>query len=115
LTEAAGASLDVGERTFSGHSKARGARLQGNARGCDGSVREELAEGLSPGKPKCAGGEARGGGGLGQGTLAVKPDETFWQRFLATYRFRRNFGRERWWSSFWGTIRAACPTSRVAL
>jgi hypothetical protein len=21
--------------------------------------------------------------------LAVKPDEAFWQRFLATYRFRR--------------------------
>jgi hypothetical protein len=33
--------------------------------------------------------------------------ETFWQRFLATYRFRRNFGRESWWASFWGAIRAA--------
>jgi len=33
--------------------------------------------------------------------------ETFWQRFWATYRFRRNFGRERWWHSFWGAIRAA--------
>jgi len=33
--------------------------------------------------------------------------ETFWQRFWATYRFRRNFGRERWWYSFWGAIRAA--------
>jgi hypothetical protein len=27
--------------------------------------------------------------------------ETFWQRVWATYRFRRNFGRERWWHSFW--------------
>ena len=38
----------------------------------------------------------------------VKPDaaETFWQRFWATYRFRQNFGRERWWHSFWGAIRA---------
>jgi hypothetical protein len=28
----------------------------------------------------------------------VKPDaaETFWQRFWATYQFRRNFGRENW-------------------
>ena len=32
----------------------------------------------------------------------MKPDaETFWQRFFATYRFRRNFGRESWWASFW--------------
>jgi hypothetical protein len=40
---------------------------------------------------------------------AVKPDaaETFWQRFLATYRFRRRFGRENWWASFRGAIRAA--------
>jgi hypothetical protein len=32
----------------------------------------------------------------------VKPDaaETFWQRFLATYRFRRRFGRENWWAHF---------------
>src|SRR5262245_57542293 len=45
----------------------------------------------------------------GQGTLAVKADaaETFWQRFLATYRFRRRFGREIWWASFRGAIRAA--------
>ena len=36
---------------------------------------------------------------MGQGAVAVMPiaEETFWQRFLATYRFRRNFGRERWW------------------
>src|SRR5262245_19705930 len=33
--------------------------------------------------------------------------ETFWQRFWATYRFRRNFGRESWWASFRGAIRAA--------
>jgi hypothetical protein len=40
--------------------------------------------------------------------MAVKPDaETFWQRFLATYRFRRSFGRERWWASFWGAVGAA--------
>jgi len=39
----------------------------------------------------------------------VKPDaaETFWQRFWATYRFRRNLGREGWWHSFLGAIRAA--------
>ena len=41
--------------------------------------------------------------------MAVKPDdaETFWGRLLATYRFRRNFGRESWWASFRGAIRAA--------
>jgi hypothetical protein len=53
---------------------------------------------------------AGGGGGPGQERLAVKPDgdaETFWQRFLATYRFRRRFGRESWWASFRGAIRAA--------
>jgi len=33
--------------------------------------------------------------------------ETFWQRFLATYRFRRRFGRESWWASFRGAIQAA--------
>jgi len=33
--------------------------------------------------------------------------ETFWQRFWAAYRFRRNFGREGWWHSFLGAIRAA--------
>jgi hypothetical protein len=34
----------------------------------------------------------------------VKPEaaETFWQRFWATYKFRRNFGREGWWHSFGG-------------
>jgi hypothetical protein len=34
----------------------------------------------------------------------VKPEaaETFWQRFWATYKFRRNFGREGWWRSFGG-------------
>jgi hypothetical protein len=39
-----------------------------------------------------------------------EPDatENFWQRFLATYRFRRRFGRESWWASFRGAIRAAC-------
>jgi hypothetical protein len=38
-----------------------------------------------------------------------EPDaaETFWQRFLATYRFRRRFGRESWWASFRGAVRAA--------
>src|SRR4051812_16659077 len=40
-------------------------------------------------------------GGLGRGALAVKPDaaETFCQYFLVTYRFRRSFGRESWWTS----------------
>jgi hypothetical protein len=38
---------------------------------------------------------------VGQRALAVKPDESFWQRFLAIYRFRRQFGRESWWASFW--------------
>ena len=33
--------------------------------------------------------------------------ENFWQRFLATYRFRRRFGRESWWASFRVAIRAA--------
>jgi hypothetical protein len=60
-------------------------------------------------EPGGAGDAAGGGRGLGQGALAVKPDaaETFWQRFLATYRFRRRFGRENWWASFRGAIRAA--------
>jgi hypothetical protein len=45
----------------------------------------------------------------GGGAMAVKPEaeETFWQRFLATYCFRRGFGRESWWASFRGAIRAA--------
>jgi hypothetical protein len=30
-----------------------------------------------------------------------------WRRFWATYRFRRNFGRESWWASFRGAILAA--------
>jgi hypothetical protein len=34
--------------------------------------------------------------------------ETFWQRFWATYRFRRNFGRERWWHSFY-PLDPECP------
>jgi hypothetical protein len=44
-----------------------------------------------------------------QQEMAVMPDaaETFWQRFLETYRFRRNFGRESSWTSFWGAMRAA--------
>src|SRR5262245_43094505 len=33
--------------------------------------------------------------------------ETFWERFLATYRFRRRFGRQVWWASFRCAIRAA--------
>jgi hypothetical protein len=55
------------------------------------------------------GGEAGGRRRLGREAVAVKPDaaETFWQRFWATYQFRRNFGRESWWHSFWGAIRAA--------
>jgi hypothetical protein len=58
--------------------------------------------------PGCRGGAARSGRGLGQEAV-MKPAsaETFWRRFLATYRFRRNFGRESWWRSFWGAIRAA--------
>src|SRR5262245_60585627 len=35
----------------------------------------------------------------------------FWERFLATYRFRRKFGRESWWDSFWDAIRAAWQRS----
>ena len=37
---------------------------------------------------------------------AMKPD-SFWQRFFGTYRFCRNFGRESWWASFRGAVRAA--------
>jgi hypothetical protein len=50
----------------------------------------------------------------GKGEMAVKPDaaETRWQRFWATYRFRRNFGRESWWASFWGAVRAAWRDGR---
>ena len=33
--------------------------------------------------------------------------ETFLERYLAQYQFRRNFGRMGWWSSFWGALRAA--------
>src|SRR5262245_40778859 len=45
---------------------------------------------------------------MGQGAMAATDAaETFWQRFLATYRFRRRFGRESWWASFRGAIRAA--------
>src|SRR5215831_18106235 len=49
-------------------------------------------------KPSGAGGKARGRRRLGRQAVAVKPDaaETFWQRFWATYQFRRNFGRESW-------------------
>ena len=50
-----------------------------------------------------AAGLGTGGGLMGESGAA----ETFWERFLATYRFRRNFGRESWWRSFWGAIRAA--------
>jgi hypothetical protein len=39
---AAGPPLDVGERTFGDNSSASGARLRADARGRDGSVREEL-------------------------------------------------------------------------
>ena len=60
-------------------------------------------------EPSCAGGEAPGRRRLGREAVAVKPDaaETFWQRFWATYLFRRNFGREGWWRSYLGAIRAA--------
>ena len=45
---------------------------------------------------------------MGHGAMAVTDAaETFWQRFIATYRFRRRFGRESWWASFRGAIRAA--------
>jgi hypothetical protein len=45
--------------------------------------------------------------------MAMRPDaaESFWQRFWATYRFRRKFGRENWWASFWGAIRATWERS----
>ena len=36
----------------------------------------------------------------------MKPD-SFWQRFFGTYRFCQNFGRESWWASFRGAVRAA--------
>ena len=39
--------------------------------------------------------------------IGMKRGSTFWQRFWATYQFRRNFGRESWWRSFLGAIRAA--------
>jgi hypothetical protein len=46
---AAGPPLDVGERALKGHDQARGARLRGDTRGRDGSVRQELAEKLGAG------------------------------------------------------------------
>jgi hypothetical protein len=33
--------------------------------------------------------------------------ETFWERYLAHYRFYRLFGRWGRWTSFWRAIRAA--------
>jgi hypothetical protein len=43
----------------------------------------------------------------------MKPDcpaETFWERFLATYRFRRNFGRgSAAWCSTWAICEYATP------
>src|SRR5262245_52047097 len=44
--------------------------------------------------------------GMGTGGEA-DATENFWQRFLATYRFRRRFGRESWWASFRGAMQAA--------
>jgi hypothetical protein len=67
--------------------------------GASGAVLLVRVRPVAPLKSGGAGGAARGGRGLGQGALAVKPEETFWQRL--------NFGRESWWDSFWGAIRAA--------
>jgi hypothetical protein len=36
--------------------------------------------------------------------------ETFWERYLTQYRFRRNFGNEGRWASFWGALQAAWKT-----
>ena len=46
----------------------------------------------------------------------VKPDaaETFWQRFWATYRFRRNFGREAGGTHFWARSGQPSAIGKVA-
>jgi hypothetical protein len=33
--------------------------------------------------------------------------ETFWERYLANYRFRRLFGKEGRWSAFLGALQVA--------
>src|SRR5262245_2293004 len=40
--------------------------------------------------------------------------ETFWQRFLATYRFRRRFGRESWWADRYQMLKRGSPVFEMA-